>query len=72
LFNYNIFKINKNKSLLANKYTLNTILQILKNNKKKFSIKKEKLQILIDKIDECIKKHYNKSLQKHSKIIKIL
>jgi len=35
-------------------------------------MKKEKLQIFIDKIDECIKKYYNKLLQKHSKVIKIL
>jgi len=44
LFNYNIFKINKKKLLLANKYKLNAILQILKDNKKEFLIKKEKLQ----------------------------
>ena len=62
MFNYNILKINKNKLLLANKYKLNAILQILRDNKKEFSIKKEKLQISIDKIDKCIKKHYNKLL----------
>jgi len=45
---------------------------LLRDNKEKFLIKKRKLQIFIDKIDEYIKKHYNKSLQKHSKIIKIL
>jgi len=43
LFNYNIFKINKNKLLLINKYKLNVILQTLKDNKKKILIKKEKL-----------------------------
>jgi len=43
LFNYNIFKVNKNKLLLTNKYKLNIILQILKNNIEKFLIKKEKL-----------------------------
>jgi len=42
-FNYNILKVNKNKSLLANKYELNAILRILRDNKKEFSIKKEKL-----------------------------
>ncbi len=40
LFNYTILKINKNKLLLANKYELNTILQILKDNKKEILIKK--------------------------------
>ncbi len=43
LFNYNIFKINKNKLLLVNKYKLNVILQILRDNKKEILIKKEKL-----------------------------
>jgi len=72
LFNYNILKINKNKSLLANKFELNAILQILKDNKKEFLVKKKKLQIFINKIDECIKKHHDKSLQKHLRVIKIL
>jgi len=61
-FNYNIFKINKNELLLINKYKLNAILRILKDNTKKFLIKKKKLQIFINKIDECIKEHYNKLL----------
>ena len=60
MFNYNIFKINKNKLLLANKYKLNAILQIFRDNKKEFLIKKEKLQIFINKIDKYIKKYYNK------------
>jgi len=72
LFNYNILKINKNKLLLTNKYELNATLQILRDNKKKFLVKKEKLQIFINKINKCIKKHYNKLLQKHLKVIKIL
>ncbi len=72
MFNYNILKINKNKLLLANKYKLNIILQILRNNTKEFLIKKEKLQISINKIDKYIKKYYNKLLQKYLKITKIL
>jgi len=72
VFNYNILKINKNKLLLVNKYKLNTILQILKDNKKEFSIKKEKLQISINKIDKYIKEYCNKLLQRYSKVIKIL
>ncbi len=70
MFNYSILKINKNRLLLANKHKLNTILQILRDNTKKFLIKKEKLQIFIDKIDKYIKKYYNKLLQKYSKITK--
>jgi len=62
LFNYNILKINKNKLLLANKYILNIILQILKDDKEEFLIKKQKLQIFINKIEKYIKKHYNKLL----------
>ena len=42
LFNYNIFKINKNKLLLANKYKLNIILQIFRNNKEEFLSNKER------------------------------
>jgi len=72
LFNYNILKINKNKLLLVNKYKLNTILQIFRNNKKEFLVKKEKFQIFIDKNDKYIKKYYNKLLQKYLRIIKIL
>ena len=47
-------------------------MRIVKNNKKLFSIKKEILKILKNKIDEYIKKRHNKLLQKHLKIIKIL
>jgi len=72
LFNYNILKINKNESLLTKKYKLNAILRIFRDDKEEFLIKKEKLQIFIDKIDECIKKHYDKLLQKHLKVIKTL
>jgi len=72
LFNYNILKINKDESLLANKHKLNATLRILKDNKKEFPVKKEKLQISIDKIDECIREHHDKSLQKHSRVIKTL
>ncbi len=70
MFNYSIFKVNKNKLLLTNKYKLNTILQILRDNTEKFSIEKEKFQISIDKIDKYIKKYYNRLLQKYSKVIK--
>jgi len=62
LFNYNILKINKNKLLLTNKHKLNIILQIFQNNTKEFLIKKEKLQIFINKINKYIKEYYNKLL----------
>jgi len=72
LFNYNILKINKNELLLANKYELNVTLRILQDNTKEFLIKKEKLQIFIDKIDKYIKEHYDKSLQRHLEVTKTL
>ena len=72
MFNYSILKINKNRLLLANKYKLNTILQILRDNTEEFLIEKEKLQISINKIDKYIKEHYNKLLQKYLEVIKTL
>ncbi len=42
LFNYSIFKINKNRLLSANKNKLNIILQIFRDNTEKFLIEKEK------------------------------
>jgi len=65
-----MFRINKNELLLANKHKLNATLRIFRDNKEEFLIKKEKLQIFINKIDEYIKKHYNKLLQKYLKVIK--
>ncbi len=70
MFNYSILKINKNKLLLTNKYKLNTILQIFRDNIEEFLIKKKKFQIFINKIDKYIKKYYNKLLQKHLEITK--
>jgi len=49
LFNYNVLKINKNKLLLANKYKLNIILQILKDDKEEFLIKKKNFKYLLIK-----------------------
>ncbi len=70
MFNYNILKINKNKLLLINKYELNAILQIFRDNIEKFLVKKKKLQIFIDKINEYIRNYYSKLLQKLLKVIK--
>ncbi len=71
-FNQSILKINNDESLLINKHELNAILRILRDESEKFLIKKEKLQILINKIDECIKEHHDESLQKHLEMIKTL
>jgi len=72
LFNHNILKINQDKLLSINKHKLNAILRILRDKLKKFSIKKEKLQIFIYKIDECIKEHHDELLQRHLEMIKTL
>jgi len=58
--------------LLTNKYELNVTLRILRDNTKEFPIKKGKLQISIDKIDECIREHYDEPLQEHLKVTKTL
>jgi len=71
-FNHNILKVNNDESLSINKYKLNTILRILRDKSKEFFIEKEKLQILMNKIDECIKEHHDESLQRHLEVIKIL
>jgi hypothetical protein len=71
-FNQSILKINNDESLSINKHKLNAILRILRDELEEFSIKKKKLQISINKIDECIKEHHDESLQKHLKIIKTL
>jgi len=71
-FNHNILKINNDESLLINKHELNVTLRILRDNTKEFLIEKEKLQISIDKINECIKEHHDELLQEHSRIIKTL
>jgi len=71
-FNHNILKINDDESLSINRHELNATLRILRDKSEKFLIKKKKLQILINKIDECIKEHHNESLQEHLKVTKTL
>ena len=45
IFNYSIFKVNKNGLWLVNKYELNSIIYIIRNNQELFSIKKRRLYI---------------------------
>ena len=71
-FNHSILKVNNDKSLSTNKHELNTILRILRDKLKKFLIKKRKLQILINKIDEYIREHHDESLQGHLGVTKTL
>ena len=44
----------------------------MKNDQKQFLIKKEKLRISKEQINECIKKHHDESLKKHSNVNKTL
>jgi len=71
-FNHSILKVNNDESLLINKHELNAILRILRDESEKFLIKKRKLQILINKIDEYIKEHHDESLQRHLEVTKTL
>jgi len=71
-FNQSILKINNDESLSINKHELNAILRILKDESEEFLIKKRKLQILNNKVDECIKEHHDESLQEHLEVTKTL
>ncbi len=71
-FNHSILRVNNDESLLVNKHELNATLRILRDNTEEFPIKKGKLQIFIDKIDECIKEHHDEPLQGHSRVTKTL
>ena len=72
VFNHNIFKINNDETLFANRHEVNMTLKIMRNDQKQFSIVHEKLQISKNKIDEYIKKHYDESLQSHFDVIKTM
>jgi hypothetical protein len=71
-FNQSILKVNNDESLLINKHELNAILRILRDESEEFLIKKKKLQISDNKVDECIKEHHDESLQEHLGMIKTL
>ena len=72
IFNHNIFKINNDETLFANRHEINMTLKIMRDDQKQFSIVHEKLQISKDKIDEYIKEHHDESLQEHFDVIKII
>jgi len=71
-FNHSILKVNEDELLSTNKHKLNATLRILRDDTKEFLVKKGKLQISINKIDEYIKEHHDKLLQEHSRVIKTL
>ena len=72
VFDQNVLKINNNELLSFNKREFNTTMRILRDDQEQYSIMKEKLQISDNKIDDCIKKYHDESLQKHSKMTKIM
>lgn len=72
IFDHNILKVNQNESLSANKHELNATLRIIRDDQEQFLVEKEKLQISKNQIDECIKKHHDDSLQRHSSVSKTL
>ena len=72
IFKYNILRINNNELLSANKHELNIMLRIIKDNKEEYSIVQKKLQILKDKINECIKEYYDKFIRNYLDVSKTL
>ena len=62
MFNSSILNVNKNRLLLLNQYEINTTLRLFRDDQEQFLVEKEKLQVLDDKINEYIKKHYNRRL----------
>ena len=72
IFNHNIFKVNDDETLFANRHEINTTLKIMRDNQEQFPITHEKLQISKDKIDEYIKKHHDESLQSHFDVVKTI
>ena len=72
VFDHSILKVNNDGLLSANPKKLNTTLSILRDNDKQFLIKTKKLQILDNKIDDYIKKHYDEPLLGHPGVSKML
>ena len=72
IFNENILRINNNETLSSNYKEITITMRIIKDDQKQFSVKKKKLRISKNKINEYIKKHHDNSIQKHLKMIKIM
>ena len=72
VFNYSVLKINNDESLSFNKREFNTMLRIVRDDQKQYSIVKEKLQISKKDIDKGIRKYHDKFLQKHFEMIKTM
>ena len=71
VFNHNIFKVNNDEILFANRHEINMTLKIMRNDQEQFSIVHEKLQISKDKIDEYIKKHHDDVKSPSTKVLEM-
>ena len=72
LFDHSILKVNNDGLLSASVKELNATLSILRDNDEQFPIEMGKLQILDNKIDECIKEHHDGPLLGHPGVSKTL
>ena len=72
VFKHSILRVNNDESLSVNKHKLNAMLRIIRDDKEEYSVVQEKLQILKDKIDECIKKHHNELIRNYLDVSKML
>ena len=72
IFKYSILRINNDESLSVNKHELNVMLRIIRDDKKEYSVVQEKLQILQNKIDKCIKKHHDELTRDYLDVSKTL
>ena len=72
IFNHNIFKVNNDETLFANRHEINMTLKIMRDKEKQFSIVHEKLQLSKEKIDEYIKEHHDESLCDHFDVVKTI
>ena len=72
IFNYSVLKINDDELLSSNKREFNTMLRIIRDDQKQYSIVKEKLQISKKDINKYIKEYHDELLQKYFEVTKIM
>ena len=62
IFDKSILQINDDETFSSNHREITITIRIVKDKKEQFLMKKGKLQILEEKINEYIKEHHDKSL----------
>ena len=70
IFNHNILKMNKNKSLSININKINITLKIFKDDKEQYFVIK-KIQISKNKINNTTKKHHDDFICEHFDVNKM-